>query len=82
MSVGRAKDGQVHVYLLLRDCIASLVDLFQHGGLDHGNPLIPGSWEKFLADVDNKKKLFSFLSKRISEENYPDEKDVYITADD
>jgi hypothetical protein len=35
-----------------------------------------------LGDVDNKKELFSFLSQKIGEENFPDDKDVYITADD
>ena len=43
---------------------------------------VPGNWQNFLADIDNKKELFSFLSKRIAEKTFADEKDVYITADD
>lgn len=29
-----------------------------------GTAKIPGNWQNFLANVDNKKELFSFLSKR------------------
>ena len=43
---------------------------------------VPRNWQKFLANVDNKKELFSFLSEKISKEKFPDEKDVYITAGD
>ena len=43
---------------------------------------IPRNWQKFLADADNKKELFSFLSQKIAEDNFPHDKDVYITADD
>ena len=41
---------------------------------------VPGIWHKLLAHVESKKELFSFLSKNISEETLPDEKDVHITA--
>ena len=47
-----------------------------------GTARIPGNWQKFLANVDNKKGLFSFLSKKITEGQFPDDKDVYITAGD
>ena len=47
-----------------------------------GTAKIPGNWQKFLASGDNKKELFSFLSKKITEEHFPDEKSVYITAGD
>ena len=47
-----------------------------------GTARIPGNWQKFLANVDNKKELFSFLSKKITEGQFPDDKDVYITAGD
>jgi len=43
---------------------------------------VPGNWHKFLADIDNKKELFSFLSIKTAEENYTDDKVVYITAGD
>jgi len=37
----------------------------------------PGNWHKFLANVENKKKeLFLLLSEKISEDTFPDEKDV------
>lgn len=45
-----------------------------------GTAKIPGNWQNFLANVDNKKELFSFLSKKITEEHFPDDKNVYITA--
>jgi len=47
-----------------------------------GNAKIPGNWQQFLANVDNKKELFSFLSAKITEGHFPDDKDVYITAGD
>ena len=47
-----------------------------------GTAKIPGNWQKFLANIDNKKELFTFLSKKITEEQFPDDKDVYITAGD
>lgn len=45
-----------------------------------GTAKIPGKWQNFLANVDNKKELFSFLSKKITEEHFPDGNNVYITA--
>lgn len=42
-----------------------------------GTAKIPGNWQNFLANVDNKKEPFSFLSKKIT-----DDKNVYITAGD
>lgn len=47
-----------------------------------GTAKIPGNWQNFLANIDNKKELFSFLSKKIAEEYFPDDKNVYITAGD
>ena len=47
-----------------------------------GTAKIPGNWQNFLANVDKKKELFSFLSKKITEEHFPDDKNVYITAGD
>jgi len=43
---------------------------------------IPGNWKKFLANIDNKNERFLFLSNKIAEENFQNDKDVYITADD
>lgn len=36
--------------------------------------------QKFLANTENKKELFSFLSEKASGGTFPDEKDAYITA--
>eukprot|EP00745_Piridium_sociabile_P034704 TRINITY_DN5991_c0_g1_i13.p1 TRINITY_DN5991_c0_g1~~TRINITY_DN5991_c0_g1_i13.p1 ORF type:complete len:843 (-),score=177.10 TRINITY_DN5991_c0_g1_i13:511-3039(-) len=47
-----------------------------------GTAKIPGNWQTFLANSDNKKELFSFLSKKVTEGQFPDDKDVYITAGD
>ena len=48
-----------------------------------GNATIPGNWQKFLKNDDNKKELFSYLlSSKITGEHFPDDKDVYITAGD
>ena len=47
-----------------------------------GTAKIPRNWQKFLANVDNKKELFAFLSKKTTQEQFPDNKDVYITAGD
>ena len=47
-----------------------------------GTAKIPGNWQNFLKNVDNKKELFSFLSKKITGEHFPDDKNVYITAGD
>ena len=41
---------------------------------------VTGNWHTFLANTENKKKLFSYLSRKITEEQFPAEKDVYITA--
>jgi len=35
-----------------------------------------------VANVDNKKELFSFLSQKITGGQFPDDKDIYITAGD
>ena len=43
---------------------------------------IPGNWKKFLANIDNKNELFLFLSNKIAEDNFQNDEDVYITADD
>lgn len=44
---------------------------------------ITGDWQKLLAQVDNKKKLFSLLSiKMFTDRQLPDNEDVYITAAD
>lgn len=48
-----------------------------------GTAKIPGDWQKYLANVDNKKELFSFLSRKLlTDGQFPDDKDVYITAGD
>ena len=47
-----------------------------------GTAKYPGNWQKFLANVDNKKELFSFLSQKTIEGQFPDDKDDYITASD
>lgn len=47
-----------------------------------GTAKIPGNWQKFLANIDNKKELFTFLSKKITAEHFPDDKNVYVTAGD
>ena len=43
---------------------------------------VPRNWHKFLTNAENKTELFAFLSKRIQEEDFPDEKDVYATMGD
>ena len=45
-------------------------------------PKSPGIGKKFLANIDNKNKLFLLLSNKIAEENFQNDEDVYITADD
>ena len=45
-----------------------------------GTAKVPGNWQKFLGGVDSKKELFSFLSQQITEENFPDDTDMYMTA--
>ena len=47
-----------------------------------GTAKIPGNWQNFLANSDNKKELFSFLSNKVSEAQFPDDKEVYITSGD
>ena len=46
-----------------------------------GTAKIPGNYQKFLANVYNKKELI-FLSQKITEGQFIDDKDVYITAGD
>lgn len=43
---------------------------------------VPANWQNFLANAENKKELFLFLSKRAAEERFPDQKDLYITAEE
>ena len=43
---------------------------------------VPMNWQKFLADIDNKKELFSFLSRKTTEEKITDGNHMYITSDD
>ena len=47
-----------------------------------GNAKVPGNWQKFLASIENKNELFSFLSKKVTEEHIQDNKTVYITNND
>ena len=47
-----------------------------------GNAKIPGNWQMFLANLDNKKELFSSQSQKITERQFPDDKHVYTTAGD
>ena len=46
-----------------------------------GSAKIPGNWQQFLKNDDNKKELFCFLAKKIIEEHFPENKNIYITAD-
>ena len=43
---------------------------------------LPGKWIDFLHDPLNKRELFSFLSTKVSEFNFPPNKAVYITLDE
>ena len=43
---------------------------------------VPGNWHKFLASIENLKKLFSFLSKKVTEQPIDENKTVYITNND
>lgn len=48
-----------------------------------GTAKVPRDWQAFLANEDNKTELFSFLSTAlVTNGQFPDDKDVYITADD
>lgn len=43
---------------------------------------VPGNWQSFLANAENKKELFSFLSAKLVEIDLPNDKSVYITSGD
>ena len=43
---------------------------------------IPGKWQDFLHDPDNKKELFAFLTNEIEHCEFPTEKEVFITSGD
>ena len=43
---------------------------------------VPGNWQNFLSNAENKKELFSFLSTSIVQTPFQDGKQVYITSGD
>ena len=43
---------------------------------------VPANWQNVLANAENKKELFLFISKRAAEERFPDQKDLYITGEE
>ena len=48
-----------------------------------GTAKIPGDWNKFLTNLDNKNELFSFLTRKLLTDGlFPDDKNVYVTAHD
>uniref|UniRef100_UPI00358E15C1 uncharacterized protein n=1 Tax=Myxine glutinosa TaxID=7769 RepID=UPI00358E15C1 len=47
-----------------------------------GSAKVPGNWQNFLANAENKKELFSFLSTSIVQTPFQDGKQVYITSGD
>ena len=44
-----------------------------------GPTKVPGSWPDLLRDPTNKEELFQFLSDKVSSNNWPDGKEVFIT---
>lgn len=40
---------------------------------------IPSKWNDFLLDSSNKDELFSFLTQKVTDADWPDGKDIYIT---
>ena len=47
-----------------------------------GRAKVPGNWHHFLLNDDNKKELFSFLSTKLMQVQFQEEKCVYITSGD
>lgn len=47
-----------------------------------GAAKVPTNWQNFLGDAENKKELFAFLSTKIMEVQFHDDKCVYITSGD
>ena len=45
-----------------------------------GSNKIPGKWQEFLQDSDNKQELFAFLSATVALTNFPNGKTVVITS--
>ena len=45
-----------------------------------GKNKLPGKWNDFLRDETNKTELFYFLAERVSAEEFPQNKEVYITC--
>ena len=45
-----------------------------------GKNKVPGKWNDFLKDDNNKKELFDFLSGKLSSFEHPVEKEVYVTS--
>ena len=42
---------------------------------------LPGKWQDFLKDSNNKRELFAFLSEKVATANFQEEKTVVITSD-
>ena len=47
-----------------------------------GDKKLPGNWADFLHDPTNKQELFAFLSRKIANVIYPEEKEVITTSGD
>lgn len=47
-----------------------------------GSAKVPGNWQNFLSNAENKKELFSFLSTSIVQTSFQDGKQVYVTSGD
>lgn len=47
-----------------------------------GSAKVPGNWQNFLLNNENKKELFSFLATSIMQMHFQDGKQVYITSGD
>ena len=47
-----------------------------------GSNKIPGRWQEFLQDSDNKQELFAFLSAKVALTSFPNGKTVVITSEE
>jgi len=47
-----------------------------------GDTKIPPNWKAFLQDSNNKKELFALLTSRVSNSQFPENKEVNITSDE
>ena len=41
---------------------------------------LPRNWMQFLRDSVNKEELFAFLTNKVAEHNWPENKAIYITS--